>query len=64
MKVVHQFSKALWLIPLPGLPSALETAEIVFKQVFQYYGILEDIVSDRGVQFTSQVWLHGEARCL
>ena len=28
----------------------------MFQQVFRYFGIPEDIVSDRGPQYTSQVW--------
>ncbi len=44
------------LIPLTGLPTALQTAELLFNRVFRYYGIPEDIVSDRGPQFISRVW--------
>ncbi|KAK3543134.1 hypothetical protein QTP70_011672 [Hemibagrus guttatus] len=43
-------------MPLPGPPTALETAEYLFNHVFRYYGLPEDIVSDRGPQFTSRVW--------
>ncbi len=35
---------------------ALQTAELLFNQVVRYYGIPEDIVSDRGPQFISRVW--------
>lgn len=34
----------------------METAFELFQQVFRIYGIPEDIVSDRGLQFTSKVW--------
>ncbi|KAK9980987.1 hypothetical protein ABG768_000561 [Culter alburnus] len=34
----------------------METAELMFNHVFRYYGIPEDIVSDRGPQFISGVW--------
>ncbi|MGL5904955.1 MAG: integrase catalytic domain-containing protein [Cetobacterium sp.] len=54
--VVDRFSKSCRLISLPGLPTAMETAEILFNQVFRYFGIPEDIVSDRGPQFISRVW--------
>ena len=54
--VVHRFSKSCRLIPLPGLPTALQTAEALFTHVFRHYGVPEDIVSDRGPQFTSRVW--------
>ncbi|KAK3556473.1 hypothetical protein QTP70_008335 [Hemibagrus guttatus] len=53
---IDRFSKACRLIPLKGLPTAMETAQSLFQYVFRVYGILEDIVSDRGTQFTSQVW--------
>ncbi|KAK3557600.1 hypothetical protein QTP70_030531 [Hemibagrus guttatus] len=43
------------LIRLKGLPTAWETAITLFQQVFCNYGLPEDIVSDRGPQFTSQV---------
>ncbi|KAK3531960.1 hypothetical protein QTP86_002242 [Hemibagrus guttatus] len=50
------FSKACKLIPLKGLPTALETAEALFSNVFRHFGIPEDIMSDRGPQFISRVW--------
>jgi transposase InsO family protein len=56
LTIVDRFSKACRLIPLPKLPTALETAEILCNQVFRLYGLPEDIVSDRGPQFTSRVW--------
>ncbi|KAG1929330.1 retrotransposable element [Pimephales promelas] len=54
--VVDRFSKACKLIPLPGLPTAFETAEALFQYVFRNFGIPEDVVSDRGPQFISRVW--------
>ncbi|KAL0154077.1 hypothetical protein M9458_050536 [Cirrhinus mrigala] len=45
------FSKACRLIPLTKLPSAFEAAEILCL-----YGLPDDIVSDRGPQFTSRLW--------
>ncbi len=56
LTVVDHFSKACRLIPLPKLPTALETAEVLCNYVFRFYGLPEDIVSDRGPQFTSRVW--------
>lgn len=41
---------------LKGLPTVMETATTLFNQVFHTYGLLEDIVSDRGPQFMSRVW--------
>ncbi|KAK3506499.1 hypothetical protein QTP70_003045 [Hemibagrus guttatus] len=44
--VVDRFSKSCRLIPLLGLPTAMDTAELLFNYVFRYYGLPEDIVSD------------------
>ncbi len=54
--VVYRFSKSCKLIPLRGLPSALETAESRFQHIFRNFGLPEYIVSDRGPQFISRVW--------
>ena len=54
--IVDRFSKGCCLVPLPGIPTALQTAEAIFHNVFRRFGLPEDIVSDRGTQFTSQVW--------
>ncbi|KAL0192337.1 hypothetical protein M9458_010633, partial [Cirrhinus mrigala] len=56
LTVVDRFSKACGFIPLPKLLSALETAEALCDQVFRFYGLPEDILSDRGPQFTSRLW--------
>lgn len=34
----------------------MQTAELVFNHVFQYFGIPEDILSDWGPQFIAKVW--------
>ncbi|KAK3561077.1 hypothetical protein QTP86_026362, partial [Hemibagrus guttatus] len=34
----------------------MEAAELMFNHIFRYFGIPEDIVSDRGPQFISRVW--------
>ncbi len=56
LTIVDRFSKDCRLIPLPKLPTSLETAELLCIRVFRYYGLADDIVSDRGPQFTSRVW--------
>ncbi|KAK3516305.1 hypothetical protein QTP70_009433 [Hemibagrus guttatus] len=56
MVVVDRFSKGCKLVPLKGLPTAMQTADAMFYHVFQNFGLPEDIVSDRGPQFTSRVW--------
>ncbi len=54
--VVDRLSKDCKLIPLRGLPTALETTEALFPHVFRNYRIPEDIVSDRGPQLIYHVW--------
>jgi transposase InsO family protein len=54
--VVDRFSKAARFIPLPKLPSAKETAELLMNHVFRVFGIPLDMVSDRGPQFSSRFW--------
>ncbi|KAL0192406.1 hypothetical protein M9458_010702, partial [Cirrhinus mrigala] len=56
LSVIDRFSKGCRLIPLPKLPTAMETAEALCDSVFRFYGLPEDIVSDRGPQFSSRLW--------
>lgn len=56
LTIVDRFSKAVHYIPLPKLPSSTETAKLLVQHVYRLHGIPSDIVSDRGPQFTSQVW--------
>ncbi|KAL0186165.1 hypothetical protein M9458_017835, partial [Cirrhinus mrigala] len=53
--IVDRFSKTCKFVPLKGLPTAMETAEHLFNQVFRHFGIPEEIVSDRGPQFISRM---------
>ena len=43
-------------VPLPKIPSAKETAELILLHVFRLRGLATDVVSDRGPQFTSVFW--------
>ncbi|KAI2645796.1 Transposon Tf2-8 polyprotein [Labeo rohita] len=54
--IVDRFSKSCKFLPLKGLPTALETVEHLFQQVFRHFGLPEEFVSDRGPQFISHVW--------
>ncbi|KAI2667413.1 Transposon Tf2-6 polyprotein [Labeo rohita] len=56
LTVVDRFSKGCRLIPLSKLPTAMETAEVLCNWVFRFYGLPEDIVSNRGPQFSSRLW--------
>ncbi|KAI3360101.1 hypothetical protein L3Q82_014421 [Scortum barcoo] len=52
---LDHFSKAAHFVALPKLPSARETADLTIH-VMHLHGIPQDIVSDRGPQFISEVW--------
>ncbi|KAL0164258.1 hypothetical protein M9458_040011, partial [Cirrhinus mrigala] len=54
--IVDRFSKSCKFFPLKGLPTALETTEHLFQQVFHHFGLPEEIVLDRGLEFISHVW--------
>lgn len=54
--IVDRFSKACKLIPLQGLPTAMETAEAMVNLVFRHVGIPNDVVSDCGPEFILRVW--------
>ncbi|KAI3362601.1 hypothetical protein L3Q82_001687 [Scortum barcoo] len=56
LTVVDRFSKMAHFVPLPKLPSAKETAELMLTHVFRLHGLPVDVVSDRGPQFTSIFW--------
>ncbi|KAI7809155.1 hypothetical protein IRJ41_000814, partial [Triplophysa rosa] len=54
--LVDRFSKAVHFVPLPKLPSARETAQLMVDHVFRLHGLPVDVVSDRGPQFSSRFW--------
>ncbi|KAL0150452.1 hypothetical protein M9458_054269 [Cirrhinus mrigala] len=56
LSVVDRFSKGCRFIPLPKLPTAMETAELLCDWVFRFYGLPEDVISDHGPQFSSRLW--------
>lgn len=56
LTIVDRFSKMVHLVPLVKLPSARETAELVVQHVFRLHGLPEDVLSDRGPQFTAAFW--------
>ena len=56
LTIVDRFSKSAHFVPLPKLPTAFDTANILVQHVFRLHGLPQDIVSDRGPQFTSRVW--------
>ncbi|XP_073418347.1 uncharacterized protein [Dendrobates tinctorius] len=54
--VVDRLTKAAHFIPCTGLPSAAETVDLVVRNVFRLHGVPDQIISDRGDQFTSRFW--------
>lgn len=56
LSVVDRFSKAAHFVALEKLPTAAETSTLLLDHVFRLHGIPVEIVSDRGPQFSSQVW--------
>ncbi|KAK2882762.1 hypothetical protein Q8A73_021695 [Channa argus] len=47
LTVVDRFSKMAHFIPLPALPTAKETAEVLVRNIFRIHGLPRDVVSDR-----------------
>ena len=56
MVVVDRFSKYAVFIPAPHACPADVAAELFFKHVVKYFGLPEDIVSDRDSRFTGRFW--------
>lgn len=53
--IIDRFPKTFHLEPLKGLATAMETAQVLFHNVFRVYGLPQDIVSESGTRFNSQV---------
>ncbi|KAM8945856.1 protein-glutamine gamma-glutamyltransferase E-like [Pelodytes ibericus] len=56
MVVVDRLTKMAHFVPYTHLPSASETADLFIREIFRLHGLPENIVSDRGTQFTSHFW--------
>ena len=56
MVVVDRFTKMAHFIPCETGITAERTAELYIDRVFRHHGIPESIISDRGVQFSSDFW--------
>ncbi|CAL5371561.1 unnamed protein product [Camellia sinensis] len=56
MVVVDRFSKYAVFIPAPHACPADVAADLFYKYVVKYFGLPEDIVSDRDTRFTGRFW--------
>lgn len=56
LTVVDRFSKMVKFIPLPKVPSAKETAEVLMHNVCRVFGFPRNVLSDQGPQFVAQFW--------
>lgn len=56
MVVVDRFSKYAVFIPASHACPADEAARLFFKHVVKYWGLPEDIISDRDTRFTGRFW--------
>lgn len=53
--VVDWFSNGCRFIPFCSRPSALQVAEVLLQHMCHCFGLLEDILSDRGPQFVESL---------
>jgi len=51
-----KLTKMIHLTGFKHIPTAIETASAFLKDVFRLHGFPKVITTDRGTQFTSQVW--------
>jgi hypothetical protein len=56
MVVVDHFMKMAHFIPCNKSIIGKKTIKLFLDHVSHYHGLLEDIVSDHGLQFTSKFW--------
>ena len=54
--VVDRFTKYSLFVPCSKTCDARELAQIFLKHVFMFFGTPDEIISDRGVVFTSNFW--------
>ena len=54
--VLDRFTKMGHFIPFPNVPSSEDTAKAFMTHIFRLHGLPNEILSDRGTQFTSKFW--------
>lgn len=56
MVVVDRFTKMAHFVPFRMLPNAQIASDVFFREIFRLHGLPEEIISDRGTQFTAEFW--------
>lgn len=56
MVCCDKLTKMVHLVPFTGTPSAYDAALAYLKNVFYLHGLPNEIITDRGPQFTSNLW--------
>jgi hypothetical protein len=54
--VVDRLTKMVHFMPCNKTVTGEETARFFMDNIYKYHGLLDDIISDRGSQFTSKFW--------
>ncbi|KAI2648976.1 Transposon Tf2-9 polyprotein [Labeo rohita] len=61
--IIDRFSKSCRLIPLKGLPTAMETALALFHHVFRVYGLPEDISNGQVERLNQEIGRYLRTYC-
>ena len=54
--VVDRLTKMAHFVPYNKIVTGEEIARLFIDNVYKYHGLPDDIISDRGTQFTSKFW--------
>jgi transposase InsO family protein len=54
--VVDRLTKMAYFMPCNKTVTGEETMRLFIDNIYKYYGLPNDIISDRGSQFTSKFW--------
>ena len=54
--VVDRLTKMAYFVPCNKSVTGEEAARLFLENVYKYHGLPDDIISDRGTQFTSKFW--------
>lgn len=54
LTIVDRFSKSVHLVAFPVFHTTITTAKLILEHVVRRHGFPNNIVSDKGLQFTAQ----------